>query len=308
MPSDIKQAQRMMDLFCSVGARSFVVTKLDIEQKLIWAKTYSAAELRDKLPAMVRTAEIRRPHRMASGETVMAGENLIIRPVNHFAGVGKEIALIQLDDLDAAALGRVQSAAFLTIATSPGNHQAWVAVESVAKTQSKEFIRRVRAAVGETDKSASGASRIAGVENWKVKNLPEPPIVSIVCGVPGRVMAPERLQEMRLLAEPAPIKAITHIPPRVSANSERQWPNYEKALAGAPPNTEGTGPSRSHADYWWAYLAQQWGHGAEETTAKLMEVSENAQQRAARGDKGYARITVENAAAAAAKNSGRNRG
>jgi hypothetical protein len=38
-----------------------------------------------------------------------------------------------------------------------------------------------------------------------------------------------------------------------------------------------------------------------------MEVSENARQRAARGNAGYARITVENVAAAVARNWGRNR-
>lgn len=121
-------------------------------------------------------------------------------------------------------------------------------------------------------------------------------------------MTSERLQEMGLLAEPEPIKGIAH-PPRVASISRRQWPSYEKALAGAPPNSEGTGPSRSHADFWWAFLAQQWGHGIPETKEKLLEVSPNAQQRVARGNKGYARITVESAAAAVARNYGqRSRG
>jgi hypothetical protein len=39
----------------------------------------------------------------------------------------------------------------------------------------------------------------------------------------------------------------------------------------------------------------------EDTIVKLLEVSPNAQQRAARGDTGYARITVENADAAVAR-------
>lgn len=47
------------------------------------------------------------------------------------------------------------------------------------------------------------------------------------------------------------------------------------------------------------------GKSIEETIAKLMEVSENAREHAARGDEGYARITVENAAAAVARNFGR---
>jgi hypothetical protein len=60
MPSNIQEAQRMIDVFTSVGARQFVVTKLDLEQRLKWCNSYSAVELRDKLPAMVRTAQERK--------------------------------------------------------------------------------------------------------------------------------------------------------------------------------------------------------------------------------------------------------
>jgi hypothetical protein len=41
--------------------------------------------------------------------------------------------------------------------------------------------------------------------------------------------------------------------------------------------------------------------------AKLLEEGPNAQERAAHGDDGYARITVQNAAAAVEGNWGRNR-
>jgi hypothetical protein len=298
---DIKEAQRMLDLFSSVGARDFVVSKTDIEQHIIWGKRYTAAEVYRQLPAMVRTAAIRRPHQLPTGETVMAGENLIIRPT------GPDVAFVQLDDLSAEQLDRVRPAAFIIHATSPGNHQAWIAVSGVSKTESKDFIRRVRKAVGGVDGSASGASRIAGSENFKLKYGPDYPLVQIVSGVPGRVMTPERLHDMGLLASPEPINAISHIPPRVSTNSGRQWPSYDKALAGAPPNAEGTGPSRSHADYWWAYLSQQWGHGMEDTAEKLLEISPNARERAARGDTGYARITAQNAAAAVERGRQRSR-
>jgi hypothetical protein len=42
----------------------------------------------------------------------------------------------------------------------------------------------------------------------------------------------------------------------------------------------------------------------EDTIARLLEVSDNAQQR---GDPGYARITVENAVAAGVRNCGKSR-
>jgi DNA invertase Pin-like site-specific DNA recombinase len=154
MPSDIREAQRMIDVFTSVGARQFVVTKLDIEQAIKWGKAYSAGELRNLLPAMVRTAEFRRKHTLASGQEIEAGENLIVRPS------GPEVIFVQLDDLTADQLKPLYPASCLMISTSPGNYQAWIAVSGVDKSESKDFVRRVRKAVGDADKSASGACRI----------------------------------------------------------------------------------------------------------------------------------------------------
>jgi hypothetical protein len=41
---------------------------------------------------------------------------------------------------------------------------------------------------------------MTGSENWKTKYLPEPPMVTIIHAAPGRVMTPERLEQMGLLA------------------------------------------------------------------------------------------------------------
>ena len=186
MQSNIQEAERMLDLFTSVGARSFFVTKIDVEQKHIWGKMYSATELRGKLPAMVRTAADWKPYYSSEGKIVSAGENLIIRPTG-------DVAFVQLDDLTAEQLDRVRLASFLIIGTSPGNHQAWIAVSGVEKSESKEFVRRVRNAVGGVDKSASGAVRMAGSENFKLKYWPDYPTVTILHGIPGRVMTQEQL-------------------------------------------------------------------------------------------------------------------
>ena len=48
-------------------------------------------------------------------------------------------------------------------------------------------------------------------------------------------------------------------------------------------------------------MAAQRGWGIEETANKLMEVSARAQERARLHDEGYALITAQNAAAAAAR-------
>src|SRR5215472_6056479 len=93
MSTNIAEGEQMIDTFASIGAREFVVTKLDLNQELIWAKKYSTQELRDLLPAMMRTAEKREPILTPNYDSVMAGENLIVRPKS------PDITFIQLDDL-----------------------------------------------------------------------------------------------------------------------------------------------------------------------------------------------------------------
>lgn len=294
MPSNIKEADRMIDLFTSVGARSFVVTKLDVEQHHLWGKTYSVAELRQKLPATVRTAAERKPYYTTGGQIVSAGENLIVRPS------GPDVVFVQLDDLSAEQLDRIRPAAFMIIATSPGNHQAWIALSGVEKAESKEIVRRVRKAVGDADMSASGATRVAGTENFKAKYWPDYPTVTIMHGIPGRMMTTEQLQTMGLLAEPEPLRSF---PLRVSPRSGGSWPDYERCVRGAPINHGKTGPDISKADFFFGILAAQRGHSIEAIAARLMELSSKAKENG----ESYARITAENATAAAERGRQRSR-
>jgi hypothetical protein len=294
--NDINAAQRMLNTFTSVGARSFVVTKTDLNQQLIWGKTYPGEDLRRLMPAMVRTAAIRKPCQLPNGESALAGENLIIRPI------GQGVAFVQLDDLSAEQLDRVRPAVFIIHATSPGNYQGWIAVSGVSegKDAFKEFARRVRKKVGANDKSASHATRVAGTENFKPKYVPDYPHVTIVETHPGRVMTPAQLAAMGLLAPPEPAKEAALKFTRRSEDAsgkERQWPSYERALAGAPQSQDGSGPDRSRADFWWSYLALQRGWSAEDTEPKLLEVSEKARERERAGDIGYVHVTVANAGA-----------
>jgi hypothetical protein len=131
------------------------------------------------------------------------------------------VTLVQLDDLDAAAMKRLESVAFLTHSTSPGNYQAWVAVSG---SPNKDIARRLRKGTG-ADLSASGASRPAGTVNYKRKYEPNFPTVAIVAANPGRIVTPEQLEQLGLLAAPEPVRAT---PLRVS--SSRNWPNYERCM------------------------------------------------------------------------------
>jgi RepB DNA-primase from phage plasmid len=304
----------MLYIFASCGAQTFVVTKTELEwkehKKRIWGKTYSLDTPREKLPQILRTADIKRPVTLPEGQEVMAGENVIIRPMS------PDTAFVQLDDLKTQEqLDRVRPAAFIIHETSPDNHQAWIAVSGLpaGKEEFKEFMRRVRKAVGGNDKSASHATRLAGTENWKAKYLPNPPVVTILEAHPGRIMTPTQLESMALLAEPEleQSSSVVDFRPRrayASQTHERHRPDYQRCLRGAPLNQEGTGPSRSHADFFFCKMAAQRGWSVEETAQMLLEDSEKAQQRVRDGDRGYPLVTARNAAAAAERGGQRGRG
>jgi hypothetical protein len=75
---------------------------------------------------------------------------------------------------------RVRAAAFLILQTSPGNHQAWMAVEG----GDREFSRRLKIST-QADLTASGSVRVAGTFNYKRKYAPNFPIA----GEPYRSIA-----------------------------------------------------------------------------------------------------------------------
>ena len=187
----------------------------------------------------------------------------------------------------------------MTLETSPGNHQAWVAVSGLPTPQdAKDFARRLRKGTG-ADLTASGATRVAGTENYKRKYEPQFPTVAIRDTAPGRIMTPSQLESLGLVAQPEPVAVLPSAPARVSRRSEaairaRKWPDYGRCLQSAPPNHGNTGPDTSRADFTWCMTALDWGFDITETSAKLMEVSDKAKENGPR----YAALTTENAAAA----------
>jgi RepB DNA-primase from phage plasmid len=133
------EARQMLDICASVDARAVDLTLTNSDgEKESFRRNVSLAELGRALPAMLADATAKE-------------RNVIIRPHS------PSVVFLQLDDLDHAKLARVDGAAFLTIQTSPGNHQAWLAIPG---HEDKEFARRVRKGTG-ADPGASGATRIA---------------------------------------------------------------------------------------------------------------------------------------------------
>ena len=243
MPEAVSEALRMIDTFASVGANKIHVTKTDINGKVLWGKAYSPEDLRKVLPAMIRVAgkleecDLLDKTGNVTGHA-RAGGNLMVRPMSETA------AFIQLDDLSEAKLDRVRAAAFLTVRTSPGNHQAWIAVPKFASDQErKDFTRRVKKQVT-ADSSATGSVRLAGTSNFKAKYIGNFPKVEIIDASPGRMTTPEALEALGLVATPEPAPTVVRF--KTASNNkqrsgERSWPDYKRCVIAAPRSKEGQG-------------------------------------------------------------------
>jgi hypothetical protein len=234
-----EQALRMLDTFASVGANRFDASRIDMDRRIIASRPdLSITELKRLLPAVMESAGRER-------------HNIVIRPRS-----GDTVALIQLDDLDSVALDRVQSVAFMALATSRASNQAWVALQAMQdrhKTAghagaARDIARRFRKGTG-ADPNASSAVRIAGSRNFKPKYAPDFPTVTLIDIAPGRIVSPADIAPFLVPEEPR-----TWVQ-RVTASRPRRWPDYERELQKAPPNHAGTAPDRSVADWNWSLIA-----------------------------------------------------
>ena len=256
------EARRMLDIFASVGATGFNVTWTNLQdQPRRSRKGMSVAEITRAMPRMLDAA---------IADTL----NLIVRPY------GRDVWFIQLDDLKAEQLHDLAPRIFLILETSPGNHQAWAALQG---EHDKEFARRVRRGAG-TDKRATGATRVAGSLNFKEKYDPEKtgkpwPRVAIHTAQPERMTTKAELEQLGLVAPKEEFARFT--PARSSSDRPGTgWPDYEISLRRAPLNREGTGPDRSNADLSWSMTAiGLFRRNESDTAAELMKVSAKAQQK-----------------------------
>lgn len=265
-------ARAMLDLFASVGATSFDITITSREgEKIRFRRGASGENLRCVIPAELRVAAERQ-------------HNVIVRP--H----GRGVVFVQLDDLNAEALARVQEVAFLGLQTSPGNFQAWLAMP--AAEADENLARRLRKAVT-ADPTASGATRIAGSLNFKEKYAPAFPRVEITHTAPGLIAHQETLAQLGLLAEEPRAPARNATPAR-TVPGLKKWPSYQRCVEGAPLNHGRSGPDISRADFTWCLIAIDWGWSIEETAARLMQESAKARENGER----YAMLTARRAAVA----------
>lgn len=268
-----EEALQMLDIFASVGVAFFDITHTNIDgEKRGFRPKQSVAQTRNSMPHLIESA----PRRQ---------NNVIIRPHRPAA-----VLLVQLDDLNESALECVKEISFLILNTSPGNFQAWVALETPQGSTDIDFARRLRKWTG-ADLSASGATRVAGTSNFKRKYEPSFPTVKIEAAQRGRVATRAELESLGLVAEPEAQKAY---PARDSRRARGRWPNYLHTLARAPLAHNSDQKDVSRADFTWCMTAIDWGWTVEDTAARLLEESSKAQENGP----AYALLTAQNAAAA----------
>jgi hypothetical protein len=206
----------MLDAFASAGATHFDLTHTSIDgEKRGFRPSQSLAQLKNSMPKLFPGAAERQ-------------NNIIVRPTSD------KVHFVQLDDLDASGLSRVGEAAFMTLETSPGNHQAWIAVSGLPTPQdARDFARRLRKGTG-ADLTASGATRVAGTENYKRKYEPDFPTVAIRDSTPGRIMTPAQLEAMGLVATPSRRLSLHPPPPVCPAEAKPpSAPGNGRTMAGA---------------------------------------------------------------------------
>lgn len=271
----LSEARRMLDAFTSVGADRFHVTFTNIrDEQTDFLKNRTVPSMRYNLPSWVQRSARLQPTTLPATatepeETVLAGENLIIRPYTPPA-----VVLVQLDDLDKTQLERVRSAAFLILRTSPKErgYQAWLAVQG----GDREFKSRLKRGIG-ADLEASGSVRVAGTSNFKRAYKTNFPTVAIEEIHPGHVVTRQQLENAGL-AEPSRQRPRQPASPlRCSNDRPRRpaWPSYDLCLQGALAR----GRKRSSADFTWCCIAiDLFRRTPEETAQKLLDVSTKARE------------------------------
>lgn len=282
-------AFEMLELFASAGADRFDVTLTNLQgEKIRYRPNLDIQEVRYKIPKSLELAQEQQ-------------HNIIIRP----RVSDKARFFVQLDDLKDTQLLKVQPAALLTLETSPGNFQAWLAIASSQGVAEKDIGSALRRTTG-ADISASGATRLAGSRNYKEKYAPDYPTIALSHSSPALVMTPQQLQAMGLLAIPSRV-----VPKPIPRNQwtekkPKRFPDYDRCLQNAPTNTKGDGADTSRADFTWCMIAIDWGWSMEETAAQLL-IERTDDRKRHRNTQRYADITARSAANAVERNRSRER-
>jgi RepB DNA-primase from phage plasmid len=281
------KALAMLDAFAGIGVNMFDLTITNIKEDergrqivVGYDENQSISELRRRMQHLISDATRKQ-------------NNNIIRPHNP-----PGLTVVQLDDLDAAKVARVADHAFMVIRTSPGNHQAWLAVnDAPAETEAaKDFVRRLKRATG-ADATASGATRIAGGFNFKLKYAAAFSRIEITHEKPGHIASCNALTAAGLVAPqdaPRPSLPASSRPLTPGGRlSRKKVPSYQMCLQGAHRANGEDRPDISRVDFLFARTCAEWGWDVRHTAGFLMQFSPKAKTDGER----YAMLTATKAAA-----------
>jgi hypothetical protein len=221
----------MLAAFASVGAQTFDLSLTDLSGapvKGLQRPGKSLEQMRHSIGRVLHEAE----HNQ---------HNVIIRPRSATA------LLVQLDDFTAEKAAQVEPCTFMTICTSPGNYQVWLAISDGPQESdgaaAKLFRTRVRRGAG-ADHSATGAVRIAGSKNFKQKYAPAFPIIELARINAGRTVTTATLEKAGLLV---PRGALALHTPASSLIAEKSTSFFDRPSSLGLPVTSfspWSGPTR----------------------------------------------------------------
>jgi hypothetical protein len=260
------EALQALEAFESVGVASFEVTMRD--------EATGAPALFEVVDGTALRSRL--AHYMQRNAT--AGESFIVRP--------RGAALIQIDDLDAAALVRVLPFSLLAVETSPANYQAWIALAAVDAAAVADVRARLIRGVS-ADKGASGALRWPGSLNLKpARRLPsgEAPRVRVAAVAFANCATVAGMEACCVLASPSNPTPTPQQPRALRA--VQALPSYDVELQRKP--------SRSEADAAFLAIARDRGFTRAEAIAALESVPESkAHEERERGHGDYIRRTAD---------------
>ncbi|MBD0369773.1 MAG: hypothetical protein ICV60_02890 [Pyrinomonadaceae bacterium] len=189
--------------------------------------------------------------------------------------------IIQVDEANAEVMKLLAPVSFMTVETSDGNGQVWLALpEGLSDSEiadAKERLFVVLKAKG-ANKGASGGLRWAGTCNFKPERKRADgtyPRVRLLDYKDGRTVTTYELDALGLLSEPQP-----KFRPKLASKRPRakRAPSYEYTMkcVRRKPNGE---VDRSGVDVLYAVTCLNWGFSESETVDLLKEKSGKAQNR-----------------------------
>jgi hypothetical protein len=277
------QATATVEAFQSVGTTRFKVVVLDAkplngQARCVASEDVDVAALLTNVAGYIKRSETQ-------------SESVCLR--------SKDGALIQVDDCPPETHALLQPFSFLTVETSPGSFQAWLALSPETDEEERKSVRdrllRTLKATG-ANGGAFNSVRLPGALNAKEKykaTLGEYPRVRLVSVAYGRIVTPLELERAGLLApaEEKPTVKAAPSPRYTSSSLPDHFPDFNEYLSRKWLSNENR-PDRSSAEMAWCCAALGKGFPPHMVEDELRRVSLKAKGRR----DGYIEKTVDSAA------------